>query len=68
MELSGEVRTEENIIGSVHLNAVWRLHRNSHMVRSLVVRRECLYRLTVLSVDLPFGVQNPVSLVVAIHL
>lgn len=68
MELSGEVRTEENIIGPVHMNVVWRLHRGSHMMRSLVVRRECLYGLAVLSVDLPFRVQNPVSFVVAAHL
>lgn len=51
-ELSGEVRTEESIFGPVHVNAVWKVHRCSHTVRSLDVRRECLCGLVGLSVDL----------------
>lgn len=54
-ELSGEVRTEESIFGPVHVNAVWKLHRCSHTLRSLDTRRECLYGLDGLSVDLRLG-------------
>lgn len=55
-ELSGEVGVEYRIIGHAHMSDVWKLHRDSHKLQDGVsIRVGCV------AVDLPFGVQIPVS-------